>query len=297
MRLAEYARLHWDVTGHVIPYPVASETLQESIRSTSIEYFERHNVKWWTSRRDRRTSDMLVLPTGHLSSSQVACVNHLEAARIDQAVANRIIRNLDSSLTAQRVDDGFVDYEWIGADSYLGESRLRVRGANVTSLDAIMCGGRELERTLVAIEWKYLETYGVHSIAVSDKGTNRVAIYRSLLEDPDCPIEVEELESLFFEPYYQLMRQTLLAWQMVKHSEFGATDWIHVYVVPDGNVALLHNKSAPNLRGETTEEKWRSVLKRPERFHLVSPTHLVHGTGSIDGWTDWRTWLQERYRT
>lgn len=296
-RLAEYAKLRWDVAGHVIPYSVASETLQEDVRSSAIEYFERHGVKWWTSVRDRRTPDMRALPTGHLNSSQVACVNHLEPARIDHAVARQIIHNIDSQLSAEQVDDGFVDYEWIGADSYLGEAGHRVRGANVTSLDAIMCGSLRSERTLIAIEWKYLETYGRRSVAVSDKGTDRVATYRPLLERPDCPIDVSDIEWLFFEPYDQLMRQTLLAWQMAEHSEFGASDWIHVYVVPKGNVALHHNKAAPDLRGRTTEEKWRSVLKRPERFRVITPTQLVRGAGSMNSWRNWRTWLQERYET
>lgn len=106
------------------------------------------------------------------------------------------------------------------------------RGANVTSLDALMCGEAKGRRVLVVFEWKYLEVYEGKSTTVSSRGTDRVAIYRPLLERPDCPITVPDFRALFYEPYDQLMRQTLLAWQMAEHDEFGATDWIHIQVIP-----------------------------------------------------------------
>lgn len=106
---------------------------------------------------------------------------------------------------------------------------------------------------------------------------------------------VEDIEWLFYEPYDQLMRQTLLAWQMVEHNEFGTVDWIHLHVVPEANVALRENTAAPNLRGTTMAEKWRSVLKQPDRYRLGTPTELVAGIGDIDGWKTWSHWLHDRY--
>lgn len=296
-RLSELARTDWGVERHVIPYEHANETLHASLRASALAYFKRHQIVWWTSKYDKRTKEMEGRPTGHLNSSQVACVNHLEPTRTDVAFARRVVANVAPTLAAIPVDDGFVDYEWIGLASYLGEKGPRTRGANITSLDALMCGEHEDKRTLLAFEWKYLESYGVETVAVSARGTDRVATYRPLLEHPACPIEVEDIRWLFYEPYYQLMRQTLLAWQMVEHSEFGASDWLHVHVVPDLNIALRNSKAAPNLNGDTMYEKWRSVLRRPERYHLLTPTELLEGVELDSRWSDWRRWLSRRYLT
>jgi hypothetical protein len=142
-RLGLLAQEEWAVAGHVIPYEVANETMHQSIRQSALGYFKRHDIKWWTSRYDKRAKDEPSRPTGHLNSSQVACVNHLEPARIDAAVATKVIANVEPNLAAVPVDDGFLDYEWIGADSYLGEKGPRTRGAHVTSLDALMCGAHD----------------------------------------------------------------------------------------------------------------------------------------------------------
>jgi hypothetical protein len=92
-----------------------------------------------------------------------------------------------------------------------------------------MCAQRsDGVRVLVVIEWKYLESYGPESVATSARGTDRVATYQHLLDEASCPIKRGAHERLFFEPYYQLMRQALLAWQMVEHNELEATAWLHV---------------------------------------------------------------------
>jgi hypothetical protein len=94
------------------------------------------------------------------------------------------------------------------------------------------------------------------------------------------------------------MRQTLLAWQMVEHGEHGASAWPHVHVVPELNVTLRGGgRGAKELRGETMAEKWRSVLKQPERYLLIAPTELLAGVGARGLWGGWRQWLRERYLT
>jgi len=296
-RLRSHADRWWELDSHVLPYEIATETLQADVRQSALDYFKDHNITWWTSPYDMRTKDMEARPTGHLNSSQVACVNHLEPARVDAAAAARLVRNINPFFAAARVDDGYVDYEWIGSASYLEEPGVRTRGANVTSLDALMCGEHDGQRTLLAIEWKYLESYGVESVATSKHGTDRVKTYRRLLEHSECPISVGNVRWLFYEPYYQLMRQTLLAWQMVEHHEFGASDWLHIHVVPALNVAIRHSRAAPDLLGETMADKWRSVLKQPERYVLTTATELLDGVGCKGRWAEWREWMRQRYLT
>lgn len=298
-RLARLAFQRWGVQGHVVPYQFAAEVLHPDVRESAIRYFADNGVKWWTSRWDRRSPEMELRPTGHLNSSQVACVNHLEPARVDETAARQVLRSIDPSLKPVRLgDDGYVIYEWIGRDNYLNETGLRTRGAHVTSLDALMCGENDSGRSLVAIEWKYLETYEGKSTEVSSRGTDRVATYRPLLKRADCPISVPDIRSLFYEPYDQLMRQTLLAWQMAEHREFEATDWIHVHVIPEGNHALrMSARGAPGLTGSGMAEKWRGVLRDPGRYRVLTPTNLVPEAGWETHWVPWRQWLAEAYLT
>jgi Restriction Endonuclease associating with ARP len=137
------------------------------------------------------------------------------------------------------------------------------------------------------------------SRAFSAKGTDRVAIYRRLLERADCTIAVpgDKLDAIFYDPLEQLMRQTLLGWQMVESGEFGATDWRHVSVIPEGNRALLDTNPSPDVPGGSLEETWRSVLREPDRYRTASPTHLLEHVPATGRWADWRRWLETRYGT
>ena len=109
---------------------------------------------------------------------------------------------------------------------------------------------------------------------------------------------VTDRRSLFYEPYDQLMRQTLLAWQMVERHEFAATDWVHVQVIPAGNTALRGRGGAPpELAGHGLADVWRAVLRDPGRYQLLSPTEVVAGVKRIPRWSAWSTWLTRRYLT
>jgi hypothetical protein len=292
-RLATYALERYGVTGHVLPYELVSEMLHESYQERTLAYFAKHRIKWWSSRYDvgrpALAADGVGAPTGHLNSSQVAAVNHLEPARLDEALARQVLANVEPTLIEPtRVEDGgFVAYEW---QPYARCAGHLARRAHVRS----PCRRRP-HPGRVRVE--YVESYGRESRAISARGTDRVAIYRPLLERTGCPIAIADPAHLFFDPYEQLMRQTLLVWQMVEHGEFGATDWIHVHVVPEGNVALRgRSGAAPNLAGATMAEAWQSVLTEPGRYRLMTATALLDGVGEHD-WSEWRAWLRERYLT
>jgi hypothetical protein len=193
-----------------------------------------------------------------------------------------VARNLEPRVVSVRDtgEGGYVAFEWIGKKSYLNEPGARVRGANVTLLDALMrvtLDGGAL--ALLVIEWKYLESYGALSVETSLSGTDRVAVYRALIEAGDSPVLPGDPKRLFYEPYYQLARQTLLAARAVAEAETAETEWLHVHVIPEGNVTLRQRvkKAAPLLRGDTLEETWRSALKVPERYRIVTPSAIVRG--------------------
>lgn len=81
---------------------------------------------------------------------------------------------MPESTGVAEIDSGFLAYEWIGERNHLGERRWSPssRGKNVTSLDAVLVPTlRDESRILIAIEWKYTESYSTDSVAVSRAGT------------------------------------------------------------------------------------------------------------------------------
>ena len=294
---------------HILPMDRAGEGLYCGLRQGALDYFSEYSITWWLSRDEavsRRAAGVVGLPTGHLTSSQLACVNHLEPARNHVEIALQVARQVDPSV--DRVlfvpgERGFVAFEWLPKRDLLNESTRRTRGANVTSLDALMLGQRRSGKIVVlAFEWKFLETYGQQAVArVSKAGTDRLARYQALLDDPSCPVKRRDPGTFFYEPYYQLMRQTLLAWQMTRDAIEGwptIDDWRHVQVIPAGNLKLRRHvpHAVSDYAGhKTLESAWRSVLKSPNRYRVVTPTDLMP-TDVPAAWHDWRRWARSALR-
>lgn len=270
---------------------IGGASLYPPFREGALEYYNEHCIAWWGG-NDR--------PTDSPISSQVACLNHLEPARLNHDLAIQLAcRYVPDAAEVLPIEDGYLAYEWVGTNSYLGERgwSLKSRGKNITSVDALMpVKRRDGQVCLMLIEWKYTECYSSKCLAVSEKGTRRIEIYRPLLEEPGCPIRLGDHERLFFDPYYQLMRQTLLAWQMTRHREFGATDWIHIHVAPSANVKLLQVVTSPQLAEfKTMECAWRSVLLEPDKYRLVTPHEVLPPVGSNNERNRWLAWVAERY--
>jgi hypothetical protein len=296
-RLAEYAAETADLHDHILPSDRAAENLHTAFREDVVRHFTSRGIKWWRGPRDEGPQG----PTGYLSSSQISCVNHLEPARLDHDTALRIGQAVEPSLQSM-VDipgEGFVAYEWIGAEPYLNEPGRRQRGANVTSIDAVLVGARhDGTRVLVVLEWKYLERYGARSTAVSRRGTDRIAIYAPDLRATNSPITARTESDIFYEPFDQLMRQTLLAWHMTEAKELGASEWRHALVAPAANTDLRNTITSPALAGHTIQEAWVSVLRDPARFVVLTAAELLREVDEQPTTqSEWRGWLWDRYRT
>jgi hypothetical protein len=259
--------------------------LWAGIRDDVIEYFERNNISWWMG--DEKNE-----PTGHLLSSQVACINHLYFLRQREDVAKGILKYVSDKIEkAVRIDEGYIEFEAIGKENYLGE-RSHTRGANCTSIDAIMVGAKtDGSNILVMIEWKYTEEYGEQNKYIPE----RYRIYDRLLQNIYCPIKTSDPESLYYEPFYQLMRQTLLGWKMVQAGEYGCDEYIHVHVIPENNLELRERVPSPKLKGDTMSEAWQSVLKEPARYKVLSPEEFLKPAFTCPDTQSIRSYLQKRY--
>jgi hypothetical protein len=234
--------------------------------------------------------------TGHLLSSQVACLNHLYPIRQRADMATAILRAIRDDITgAVAMDSGFVEFEVIGRENYLGE-RSHSRGINATSVDAVMVGKKDSgTNILVMIEWKYTEEYCSTDLYIPA----RANIYDPLLLSMDSPIRVQKPRDLYYEPFYQLMRQTLLGWLMVKNKEYGCDEFLHIHVIPNENTKLREIVTSPGLEGESMCAAWRKVLRQPAAYFVLTPENFMRpidvceDSASISGYLSKRYWNKD----
>jgi hypothetical protein len=296
---SEAARLDGEHRGHAYPFLLptacAKENLYEAIRESALDYFEKHGIHW----------HML----DHLCSSQVCCVNFMFPF-MDQpdALADLLRPKFASLRRILPIDtaDQYVAFEWIGAENYLGErvprGRQRTRGANFTSADAMVMFEREDgKRQIVLIEWKYTESYSSISKKVAASGTDRSLIYAHLYERDDCSLDktiLPHYDALFYEPFYQFMRQQFLAHEMEKAHELGADVVSLLHIAPAHNPEFA-TVTSPDLRGLGTSvtEVWKRLVKASDRFASVS-TEALFGKFSANIYPNLTTWwdyLSRRY--
>lgn len=202
------------------------------------------------------------------------------------------------------VEDGlYVSFEWIGAENYLGERASktgnRTRGAYFTSADTIvMFEGQDKKRQTVLIEWKYTESYGSNYLGIAKSGTDRRKIYQHLFDDVNCVLDMDLLpgiDALFYEPFYQFMRQQFLAAKMERTHEMGADVVSLLHISPDANDDFKRITS-PSLSGlgATPTEIWKSLVRKEGRFISVHTEDLFRGF-ETEEMQDWKSYMQARY--
>ena len=283
-----------------LPLEFAEQNLIPEIRESTLEYFSEHNIKWHDGQNGK--------PSNHLCDSQVCCVNFLFPFADKPAELARVFRLIYPEIENMLpVESGkFVAFEWIGQENYLGEkvawNGRRTRGANFTSADAILMFERKDQtRQVVLIEWKYTESYNSNFLKYAKSGTDRTGIYRHLFERDDCPINKDILpgfDTLFYDPFDQLMRQQFLANEMEKAGEMSAD------VVSVLHIAPAHNRdfqrvTSPELKifGDSATAAWKKLVKNPDRFISVSSEQLFGGLtkGQLPRMIPWVEYVNARY--
>jgi hypothetical protein len=185
----------------------------------------------------------------------------------------------------------------------ISRNKKRTIGANFTSADAAVLFARsDNKRQILLIEWKYTESYGRTSLKIASSGIDRTTIYQPLLDRMDCPLELSALpgiDTLFYMPFDQLMRQQLLAHEMECAHELAAD------IVSVLHIAPMHNRdfrriTSPALSkpGKSAIEVWQRLLRKPDRFVSVS-TEEMFGPFVVDdlaALNSWRQYITTRYR-
>lgn len=252
---------------YCLPPTYAQWNLLPGAREGALQYFAEAALVWHQATPAG--------PTNHLLSSQVQCVNALEGAANDPARLQRALgHELDLAEPMEIEAERFVAFEYIGEVDHLGEARrgVRQRGSMATSADAAIRYRNSSGQVEVAlIEWKYTESYAGQELKSSTRGDRRDR-YRQIWEDQShhCRRDVLPYEDLFVEPFYQLMRQQLLAWRMEDSRELDAAIVRVIHVSPSGNAALRGSLNRPSHRlvGDDVFDIWRSIVGE-KRFTTV----------------------------
>jgi hypothetical protein len=283
-----------------LPRDCADENLLPEMRRPLLDYFARRKIKWHDGQDGK--------PSNHMCDSQVCCANFLFPFADKPGALAHLLRPVFPFVQAMLpIEDGqYVAFEWIGAQNYLGEkisrNGQRTRGANFTSADtAVMFGRSDGKKQIALIEWKYTEAYSSTSLKIAASGTDRTTIYAHLFNRKDCPLDKGRLpgfEALFFEPFYQFMRQQFLAHEMEKAHELGADVVSLLHIAPAHNLDFKRITS-PALRplGASATEVWQALVKTPDRFMSVS-TEALFGpfdAGKFPALKAWREYVTARY--
>ncbi|MDP2400360.1 MAG: hypothetical protein Q8M66_00125, partial [Actinomycetota bacterium] len=292
-----------------LPVECASENLFAGIREESIDYFRSPPglygggaaIPWHDGKNG--------LPSTHLCDSQVCCVNFLFSLRDRRDAVTRLLKaafeDCASAVPVQENETGLVEFEWVGDPSVelIGEGRRRTRGANATSTDAAACFVDELgNRHLVLIEWKYTESYPVSERVLNKfegkSGLTRRGRYELLFLDPHGSVnsELVTLQDLGYEPFYQFLRQQLLADALAP--KFASVRVLHL--APRANADFQKVTSAA-LRdrglGETATGVWGKLVRDSRAFRSLAVEDAFAPVleDPEDELRDWADYIRERY--
>ncbi len=212
-------------------------------------------------------------PSNHLLSSQVQCANALGQMIRDRHRLDRAFGDLLDIDEVLEIEPGrFLTFEYIGPTDFFGEAPagVRRRGTHCTSVDAaFLHRSRTGVRELVLVEWKYTESYGLRRPDPAKDAVRR-GRYESAWAAPDSPVRSDLLpfELILDEPFYQLVRQQLLAHEPEKAHASGADRVRVLHALPAANHAYQASLVRPEHRalGATVSDVWQQLLLRPDRF-------------------------------
>ncbi len=262
----------------------------------------------------------------NLKSSQAACLNLLFPLRRDPQLAYRVLHPFLAGLEAVTG----IEFEYTAQDEsrgdngctrWLGEPPGGKRGQNRTSIDAaVFWTDTHNRRCATLIEWKYTErSFGVCSAFEKAKGGDdkhclgkafasdclltaggpyRSRTYWSRLAD--AGIDLSRLDSIsgcpFRGPFYQLMRQFLIARYMI---EAGLADYTEVVAVHFRRNEAL--RAVPRhlraLARPSVLDAWNSGLSGAPPMRSIEAEQLLAAYDAAPAWNEeWRDFIRTRYR-
>lgn len=214
-------------------------------------------------------------------------------------------------------DSGNVVFEWVGPKRSLLHEVGGSRGQRRTSIDAFVLAKIDGKTTQLLIEWKFTESYNGKSYVqrfAGIAGNERLRRYSSCLarlrKVKEFPLKMTNegglgLYDLGYEPYYQLLRMTLLA-KLTTPFKFDngllVEDYRVMHLSHSENKELdvlskRHLGSSPGLMhnaNKSLHEVWRdSILSESETTKFCSGYWNEAIKAIVD--SDLKKYLTERY--
>lgn len=283
----------WRQYPHILQHQDSLKNLFAPLRPAVMNYFDVYDIAWWRQDEDR------YFPTGNLLSSQIHCLNHLFRLRRDpyavlsivQKICPTIVRVLPSPIDAHEYFSkksknkikSFISFEFTYNNVDLLKERTCKRGKDCTSVDAFVYAvNKEGEHVLIAIEWKYTETYK----KTDDKKADDATIderYRDLAARKNSNLGGWK-ELYNWDPQYELARQTLLMEQIIRNKPFEADDYRHIVVCPNGNTEMMVDALA-----------FKESLKDQSKFLIIDPQDFLSPLKGNPKYEELLHYLKTRY--
>jgi hypothetical protein len=254
-----------------LPVELASYNLLPEVREGALALFRELDIPWHDAVADG--------PSNHLRDSQVQCVNALFAMVADPERIKRAFGDVVDIAEVLPIEtDRFLTFEYIGPHDYFGEGagKERRRGTRCTSVDAAFLYSTSTGLTeLALVEWKFTEAYLEPRDRRASSDARRVGRYAEDFSATDSPIDssVLPLELLLDEPFYQLMRQQLLAHRLEEDHVLGADVVRVLHVLAPENTGYQDSVVRPEHRalGSSVDQVWAKLLRAKDRFIAVDP--------------------------
>jgi hypothetical protein len=274
----------------------SDENLFLTIAEDAKIYFDDNDIDWWTFNKKPK------MPTNHMVSSQIQCLNFLFALRKDKEAVLELAQLFDSEIddvchTLNDFDPGFIAFEFAYKnEELLGENDDGAkRGTKCTSIDAFIIAKKGDKKILIPVEWKYTESYldcENKALEISS-GKKRQSRYNHLILSSHQLKPFSDLpnSAYYFEPFYEFMRQTLLVEQMIKRGL--ADDFLHVVIISEKNEDLLG--SSYKFSPDNLETIWRNCLTDQAKFKLVQNSKLLSIFEKREEYNDLFNYLNQRY--
>ena len=235
--------------------------LYKPIDKKALQYFENYKITWWGENKNEQK------PTGRLVSSQIHCLNHLFALRTNHDAVKQIIEfatglEVSQILPSPIDEDGYITFEFVYKNKTLLGEKNETRGAKCTSVDAFVYALLKDNRiVLIPIEWKYTETYS----GIEAKKESLERYPQRILQNSNL-VGWNDLYKA--DPYYELMRQTILVEQIIANQDkvdIKADDYVHIVIIPNEHTEL----------GNAITEKYIPTLKNKSKFKIIDPQDFL----------------------
>ena len=286
------------------------KNLFADIREKVKNYFKNNGRPFWGGKK---------VPSNTLSS-QVSCLNHLFSIRENEKAVKAVMENfVGDRITIESMEEvhskqEVYDCQYIAFEMVSDEDRMDegtpTRGNYCTSIDALaIAKATDGKKYLLVIEWKLAENDSGNKAPNEktstkekeiERGEKRTKRYTSLINENKSIDRNQESyfnSSIFYLPFYQLMRQTL--WASLNMEDFKADDYFHIHVVPSYN-PMRTKKYARVENTKGVEEAWKKHLTDcgKEKYIMVDPKQVVEALENSeekDTFSGLINYLKDRY--